>query len=226
VISEKFFPANASFHPANTLLSRIDDEYDGSKRFKQVRYKLFPSIAIIKGLRFRPPLEPITRLPEMATEHIFVGYLMLDALIGNTDRHHENWGAVLSVEGRVHLAPTFDHASSLGREQTDERRKERLSTRDQRITVAAYADRARSAFYGPGRDAKVMTSKEVIEVLNLAHPTATKFWADKMSEIPANEFESIFANVPPKIVSDVSAEFAVQLLAHNQGMIREVVYGR
>lgn len=52
------------------------------------------------------------------------GYLVLDALVGNTDRHHQNWGVV--VQGKrgadqvllvhsIQLAPTFDHASSLGR---------------------------------------------------------------------------------------------------------------
>jgi hypothetical protein len=51
----------------------------------------------------------------------FLGYLMLDAFIGNTDRHHENW-AVLERADRAgrhaSLAPSYDHASSLGREGT------------------------------------------------------------------------------------------------------------
>jgi hypothetical protein len=28
---------------------------------------------------------------DMAGYEIFVGYLLFEALIGNTDRHHENW---------------------------------------------------------------------------------------------------------------------------------------
>ena len=49
-------------------------------------------------------------------------YLLLDAVIGNVDRHHENWGILgKDVDGSVkgRLAPTFDHASSLGRELLD-----------------------------------------------------------------------------------------------------------
>ena len=41
----------------------------------------------------------------------FTGYLTFDALVGNTDRHHENW-AVLT--GSQSLAPTYDHGASLG----------------------------------------------------------------------------------------------------------------
>ena len=52
-------------------------------------------------------------------------YLVLDAVIGNTDRHHENWGILRQRRGNVwygFVAPSFDHASSLGRELLDSRR--------------------------------------------------------------------------------------------------------
>jgi hypothetical protein len=41
--------------------------------------------------------------------------MVLDALILNTDRHHENWGVVLG-DHEILLAHSYDHASSLGRE--------------------------------------------------------------------------------------------------------------
>ena len=42
------------------------------------------------------------------------GYLVFDALIGNTDRHHENWAILLRAPTSIlEVAPTFDHASSL-----------------------------------------------------------------------------------------------------------------
>lgn len=47
---------------------------------------------------------------------VFCGYLMLDALISNQDRHHENWAIMLNNEtGEQFLCPTYDHAASLGR---------------------------------------------------------------------------------------------------------------
>lgn len=61
---------------------------------------------------------------------LFVGYLLLDAMIGNTDRHHENWGVLARRDGSgcrtLQLAPTYDHASSLGRERLDQKRAARL----------------------------------------------------------------------------------------------------
>lgn len=44
----------------------------------------------------------------------FAGYLIFDALIGNTDRHSENWAIEITPKGSMHLAPSYDHATSLG----------------------------------------------------------------------------------------------------------------
>ncbi|WAH97520.1 HipA domain-containing protein [Arthrobacter sp. MMS18-M83] len=44
----------------------------------------------------------------------FAGYLIFDALIGNTDRHSENWAIEITPKGTMHLAPSYDHATSLG----------------------------------------------------------------------------------------------------------------
>ena len=57
-------------------------------------------------------------------------YALLDGLIGNTDRHHENWMVdYIYYQGdqRYKVFPSFDHASSLGRELAEERRRDILS---------------------------------------------------------------------------------------------------
>lgn len=51
--------------------------------------------------------------------------LAFDSLIGNTDRHHNNWGTIFirRPESRIEarLSPAFDNGTSLGYELTDER---------------------------------------------------------------------------------------------------------
>jgi len=54
----------------------------------------------------------------------FARTLMFDALIGNTDRHQENWGFIWSEynqQQRVRAAPAFDNGTSLGYELTEAR---------------------------------------------------------------------------------------------------------
>lgn len=71
----------------------------------------------------------------------FVGYLLLDAIVGNTDRHQDNWATIRADEGQ-RLAPSFDHASCLGFQLSDEERFERLEGQG----VEQFVRRARTKF--------------------------------------------------------------------------------
>lgn len=53
-------------------------------------------------------------------EH-FVGILVMDAWLRNTDRHDENWGIIRSSTGGQRLSPAYDNASCLGRSLQPER---------------------------------------------------------------------------------------------------------
>ena len=66
----------------------------------------------------RHGLDPQSILGELAS------YAILDGLIANTDRHHENWMFFYHLERRSYqLAPSYDHGSSLGRELQDVSRR-------------------------------------------------------------------------------------------------------
>ena len=59
---------------------------------------------------------------------VFVGFLMLDALVANQDRHSENWSVILGPDRERALMASYDHASSLGFGETDQRRHLLLTT--------------------------------------------------------------------------------------------------
>lgn len=42
--------------------------------------------------------------------------VIFDALIGNTDRHQDNWGLLWPIAGKARMAPAFDNGTSLGHE--------------------------------------------------------------------------------------------------------------
>jgi hypothetical protein len=146
VLSPRFLP-RSPLVLENILFSTFDNEYDGSLRFKQVRYQLRAALHIVGSFNIQPvDLKGEAQIPALGA---FVGYLLFDVLIGNTDRHHENWGIMVQRDQgrpRLHLAPSFDHASSLGRELADDRRIARMKTNDRRSDIGAYAEKARSAF--------------------------------------------------------------------------------
>jgi hypothetical protein len=69
--------------------------------------------------------------------------LVFDALIGNTDRHPDNWGILSRVDAQnnrsFRLAPVFDNGTSLAYEQTEQSMAQHWD--DNRL--AAYIDRGK-----------------------------------------------------------------------------------
>jgi len=162
-----------------------------------------------------PPLgwEPAPDV--VAGVDVFVGYLLLDAWIGNTDRHHENWGLVLSPEQEVHLAPTFDHASSLGRNESDASRKERLTTRDAGRSVDRYAERTTSALYGTD-ETKPLTTLAAFAEAAKANPAAGKVWLGRLAGVSSADTLGIFQQLPPTLITPPAIEFAQKMLELNR----------
>lgn len=225
VLTERFIPDTGTMFLGNIILSRAVPSYDNSKTYDQVDYKLSRVFQILKGLRLKPPIAIDACAYGMDGVDYFVGYLIFDCLIGNTDRHHENWGIILNnVHGQVdlHLAPSFDHASCLGRNEQDSKRTFKLTTPDKRGSVEAYAGRTRSALYGGGLNSRPLGTRDLMVELASAFPNVTKLWSDRIATLTDRQFADIFARVPADWISEPATEFAIRMLRFNRQMIQEV----
>ena len=132
-------------HGSEVLAGRVLG-YDKQKQWHQSNHSIKNIITAVENTF--PDRQQILQLRTLA------GFIVLDALICNTDRHHDNW-AFLRGPGpkgkTVHsIAPSFDHASSLGRELRDDRRKLMLAQN----AVERYALKGHGAIYWQENDEK------------------------------------------------------------------------
>lgn len=146
----------------------------------------------------------------------FAGYLMLDALISNQDRHSENWGLIVTGKGRSHLAPTFDHAASLARNESDLTKEARLASLDVGQQVSTYVRRAKSYFYLRGKRLRTIKAFEYFGVLN---PGASIGWLEQLKLLTPEVMQAILSSVPEGIMSDASKKFAFEMLVCNKSNI-------
>jgi hypothetical protein len=94
----------------NELLGGLISGYDMTKDRGQSDHTVANIVSVLEQLF------PTEKERRIAAFHM-VGYLLFDAFVGNTDRHHQNWGIVLELETEkrlLTLAPTFDHGFILG----------------------------------------------------------------------------------------------------------------
>lgn len=220
-VSHQFVPRDGRLVLGNELLPRFVKGYDGTQRGRYGQHVVSRVVAALsnKAPKYLPPVGSPTGFPLSEASDIFAGYVLLDAWIGNTDRHHENWGLVVLGPAQIHLAPTFDHASSLGRELTDATRVERLATRDKQRTVSAYAARAMSAFYRHEHDTRPLSTLEALREIARLCPKGAAFWVERLKQVTQTQLNAIVDEVPDEMMSGPAREFAKGLLLENQNRI-------
>ncbi|MCA9772782.1 MAG: hypothetical protein KC466_10275 [Myxococcales bacterium] len=224
VVSKSIVPVGGRLVLGNELLVRLRRDYDPerSRRTRQHTLRLVLAVVGLEGVN--PPSLPRSESEIRNSADVFVGYLMLDALIGNTDRHHENWALVVNPNRIVELAPTFDHASSLGRNESDERRQARLETRDRRQDVRRYSERALSALYRTPSDSKPMGTFEAFREGGQLRPSAALVWLNQLAKTDRVDYERILEQVPrtPKRITEPAARFALEMLTINRERLLEL----
>jgi hypothetical protein len=159
VVTRRFTSDGFDLVHGNELLAERDPNYPAEgHRYVRTQEHTIDAVRGALGADVGLPLNWTAPDGIKTPADVFGGYLLLDAWIGNTDRHHENWALVVHLaEGHRYLAPTFDHASSLGAHHEDATRSRRLESKDPAFRVEGYVERARSALYGKAGDAQPMT---------------------------------------------------------------------
>lgn len=217
VVSPTFVPKGSRLILGNELLASFVTEYEKTKRYRTRQHTLERVHAVFGKFSIGLPLGyQAPETGEIANAfHMFTGYLLLDALVGNQDRHHENWGLVFTPDTGPFLAPTFDHASSLGRNETDENRLERLNTRDSGHSVKAYVGRATSALYPDTNSEKPYTTIGAFENTAKHGFSAARYWGDKLRLCSGKDFEKILDNIPESEITEPARLFALKMLELN-----------
>ncbi|HHP7231832.1 MAG TPA: HipA-like protein [Xenococcaceae cyanobacterium] len=218
-VSKSFLPENSSLVTGNEILAQIfldypEDINNLSQHTLNNIFSVFKNSSVDLPLNWIP-LEGI----ETAID-TFIGYLILDAWIGNSDRHHENW-AFIDCAGKSYLAPTYDHASSLGRNESDEKRRQRLETKDRGFSVEAYANKCKSCLYANVEDKKPLKTLDAFFEAAKLYPTAANIWLDRLARVSINDTLELFERIPDNLISSTAIEFAQKILEINQHKLLE-----
>lgn len=206
----------------NEVMAGFLEGYDPEVRFKQTSHTVDNIIAAIR------------RMFPRANEHHVVlrqlaSYMVLDALIGNTDRHHENWGLLWQVlvdidevseaarlNKQYDVAPSFDHASSLGRELLDLRREELLSEG----RVGAYVRRGKGGIYLAG-GRKGANPLELVESVAIEYGSFFRPVLDTLRSVPLDEITGFLDRLPEDRATPITRRFAKEMLrVAYEGLVR------
>lgn len=211
-VTKSFDKAGFTLFHGNQIMVESDMEYRVDARFGQSQHTL---ANIWQALE--------TQFPENRVESAmrqFAEYLTLDALIGNVDRHHENWGVQRSLEhvSEISLAPSFDHASSLGRELTDTRREWLLSENG----VGRYSERGRGGIYWSEDEGRGPSPLELTRRAASDYPARFSPALRRLRNWDESVLSEIVRRVPTDWMSETARKFATALMLYNLGELRKI----
>lgn len=195
----------------NEILAGFVLGYDPRKKFHQSDHTLGNIAAAIRKM-FPEKEYQDTVLTELAR------YLILDALVGNTDRHHENWGVVMratraehGTEMTMEVAPSFDHASSLGRELLDEARRGMLA----QGRVGQYVRRGHGAIFQGAADRRGVNPLGLVEA-GVAGTFREYFMPalQQLKAVPLQALQDTVTEVPMVRMTETGKSFVRTFLAY------------
>ncbi len=222
VLSATIVPQGGRLVMGNELLAEIHST-DLPQQSHKLQDHTFGRIVIFLSnpeillpMNWKPPSDDIHNAVD-----VFLGYLLLDAWIANQDRHNENWGVI--QRGEIYLAPTYDHAASMGQNESDAKRKELLTTKDRGRQISHYIKKARSLIFLNKFELKTMLLLDVFQLFADKRPESVKVWLERLGDIKPEQCQNIFNKIPPSIeISETAIEFAMKLLELNKKRLLEV----
>lgn len=225
VVSVSLVEQGARIIHGNELLAAVSTDYVEGNRYRNSNHTLRRVLAYLRASgellgapygwkrteRIKSPLD------------YFIGYLMFDAWVANQDRHDENWGVLRTNEGNLFLSPSFDHGSSMARNEPDDRRLLRLTTKDIPRHITTFVRSARSGFFpsGPGVNPQPLYTLDVFTQAAVHSLKAAEEWRERLSAVDTNHIQTIVDQVPQGWMSEPAKRFTVELLRLNRERILE-----
>ena len=199
------------FMPGSEILASKIHRYDTSRE-AQFRQRDHNVSNIIKAVK-----ETVNGEDDQARQDSndvltsLASYALLDGLIGNMDRHHENWmirDEISNGVRRFSAAPSYDHASSLGRELENERRARILDSDG----ILNYLSRGHGGVFGDRGQNRAPSPLETANYISQRWPEYTQPTLQRIGELPDTEIRTIIDRVPTEFMGDIAKEFAYQII--------------
>lgn len=221
-VTPSFVPEGGRLIHGNELLVRaykaIDIEYNEGTFYKLREYNLKVIHAVLKNKDISPAFDVVKYDNFETAFDMFIGYLVLDCLVSNQDRHHENWGLIV-YDKMVFLAPTYDHASGLGSKEHDLKKEKRMIGDDPRVTVKKFVERAKTPFYDKN---KLLSTYESVELCAKLDKKMTLHWLTKIEDLNLDTIRDIFTRIPESLISSISSDFAIEMVKENKDRLLEL----
>jgi hypothetical protein len=192
-------------HHGSVLLQSLVEDYD--RRGRDRRGHSIENVArVLDGVG--PPMDE--RCIGLDGFGVFVGYLVLDALVAGQDRHSDNWSVTVMPDRSRRLMHSYDHASSLGFNLTDIRRRRTLAG-----GMDAWVRRGTANRFEGGRDVTLVAW--AARAAARADRDVRQHWRAALDQLDIATVAAVADRID--VVSEVTRTFITEILERNRGRL-------
>lgn len=214
VLSPSFLNEDERLVHGNELLAKVIENYPKEQFFKVRDYKLTTVLGLVKKL---------SRKFNNNFLEYFISYIIFDCLVANQDRHHENWGFVVSsLKKEIDLSPSYDHAAGLGCKVNIDEIKSRMTTKDRGYSVERFCQKAKTPFY---HDKKRLSTIESVKLCTKFDKKAVILNIEKINELlNFQKVDDILNRIPKEFYNhEIELDFSKKILEINKDRLYKLL---
>lgn len=151
----------------------------------------------------------------------FVKIMIFDALVGEQDRHEENWG-IEGLENNYKISPLYDNGCNLLKEFKDENLANQYYNNQKDFN--AYINRSKTIIYKEDNKSKYKHF-ELIKYLYENYSDLVKNEIDNLNKLSNKNIEEIVNKVPDDLLTRKHKEFIIIYLKRRRDILLEIKEG-
>lgn len=149
----------------------------------------------------------------------FLKIMVFDALIGETDRHEENWGITKSGNS-YKISPLYDNGCNLLRNFKDENFAKKYYNKEK--DFESYIKGGKSLIYKDDHITRYNLI-ELIEYLYKLYPFKIKEEINNLNKLSDDKIKEIVNKIPDNLINDKHKEYIINYLKKRKTMLMNII---
>lgn len=149
----------------------------------------------------------------------FIKIMIFDALIGEQDRHEENWG-ITECEGKYYISPIYDNGDSLLREFKNINNAEKYYNKIKDFD--AYINRSKAIIY---KEDNINQYKhfELIKYLHENYPQYTNSEITNLNKLTDEIIVELVSKIPDELLTDQHKKYIITYLIKRRNIMLNIL---
>ena len=163
----------------------------------------------------------IKKILDGLNKELFLGFIRImifDALVGETDRHEENWGLTYTKE-HYSISPLYDNGCSLINKFLNEEYARKYYQNDELFD--SYIKKSKTFIYKEDHVHRYRHF-ELIQYLGELYPNFVQLELKKLKKLSDEKIEEIVLKIPDELLTDIHKKYIILYLKKRRNILLEL----